>query len=159
MRQIRTKKKLLSAAPKQPPLCLIVYRSPGSLAHSRSTDDRHSALGGGLDPEMQLMEANARTICGRTQTNIAFTQSGTNLGAYLSVILKKKTMTTVNAETWRPRDNFLAECDERSSDKITRNRGNGTMGWKWDESQSCSLSVTTTQIHSKAELKLRCSLL
>ena len=76
----------------------------------------------------------------------------------MSVILKKKTMTTVNAETWRPRDNFLAECDERSSDKITRNRGNGTMGWKWDESQSCSLSVTTTQTHSKAELKLRCSL-
>ena len=77
----------------------------------------------------------------------------------LSVILKKK-MTTVNAETWRPRDNFLAECGARRSDKITRNRGNGTMGWKWDdESQSCSLSVTTTQTHSKAELKLRCSLL
>ena len=98
MRQIRTKKKLLSAAPKQPPLCLIVYRSPGSLAHSRSTDDRHSALGGGLDPEMQLMEANAGTIC-RLKQKIAFALSELNLWANLSVILKKKKMTTVYAET------------------------------------------------------------
>ena len=50
--------------------CLSI---PGSLTHSRSTDDRHSALGfgggcsthrpTGLDPEMQLMEANAGIIC------------------------------------------------------------------------------------------------